>query len=266
MMDRIGFVGVGAMGSALLKGLIGGGVRPGRIVAFDAVEARVRELEDEYGIEVGSNARNVAEACRVLFVAVKPWDMEGVLREMGSVAEERHLVVSVAAGITIDKMVKWFGKNGIVRVMPNTPCLVGEGAICVSAGDGVGKEDLEMVVGWLGSLGLVRVVPEKLLDAVTGLSGSGPAFVYLMIEAMADGGVLAGLPRDLSAALAVQTVLGAARMVKETGVHTAVLREQVTSPGGTTAAGLLALEDRGFKAAVKRAIRDAAVRSKELGN
>jgi pyrroline-5-carboxylate reductase len=234
-------------------------------VAFDAVEARVREVEEEFGVDVAGSCREVAQGCRVVFVAVKPGDMEGVLREMGSVAEEGHLIVSVAAGVGIDKMVGWFGKGGVIRVMPNTPCLVGEGAMGVSVGDGVGKEDLEMVVGWLERLGVVRVVPEKLLDAVTGLSGSGPAYVYLMIEAMADGGVLAGLPRGLAADLAVQTVMGAAKMVKETGVHTAVLREQVTSPGGTTAAGLLALEDGCLKATVMKAVRDAANRSKEMG-
>lgn len=265
MRDRIGFVGVGAMGSALLKGLIGSGVRPGGIVAFDAAEAKVREVAEEFGVEVAPDCLGVAERSRVLFVAVKPWDIEGVLKEMGSVADDEHLVVSVAAGVTIDKMVGWFGKGSIIRVMPNTPCLVGEGVLCVSVGDGVRDEDLLMVVEWLKRLGLVRVVPENLLDSVTGLSGSGPAYVYLMIEAMADGGVLAGLPRDLAVALAAQTVLGAAKMVKETGIHTAVLREQVTSPRGTTAAGLLALEDSGFKAAVIKAVRESANRSGELG-
>jgi pyrroline-5-carboxylate reductase len=263
--DRVGFIGVGAMGGALLKGLLESGVRPGQIVVYDAVEERLREVAERFGVEAGSGLE-IAEACRVIFLAVKPQDMGKVLEELKDVVTEEHVIVSVAAGIGIGKIEEGLGgRVGVIRVMPNTPCLVGEGAMAVSCGK-VADSDLQMVLGWLEGLGVVRVVPEKLLDAVTGLSGSGPAYVYLLIEALSDGGCTGGLPRDLAGVLAVQTVLGAAEMVRETGEHAAVLREKVTSPGGTTAAGLFELEVGGVRAAVIKAVRAATERSKELGN
>ncbi len=264
MRDRIGFIGVGAMGGALIKGLLESGVRPSEIVVHDAVEARLLELAG--GIESARDNRGIAEAARVIFLAVKPQDMGSVLEELEPAVGEEHLIVSVAAGVTIEQIESGLGgRPGVIRVMPNTPCLVGEGAMAVSEGKSVSEADLELVTGWLKGLGVVRVVPEKLLDAVTGLSGSGPAYVCLLIEALADGGVLAGLPRDLAGVLAVQTVLGTAEMVRGSGEHPAVLREKVTSPGGTTAAGLFELEEGGVRAAVVKAVRAASDRSKELG-
>jgi pyrroline-5-carboxylate reductase len=267
MEERIGFIGVGAMGSALLKGLIEGGVQPNRIVAADAVADRLQELANRFGIKIADGNQAVAEKARVVFLAVKPQDVSTVLHSIDPLITKEHLIVSVAAGVPIAFITNLLSqKCGVIRVMPNTPCLVGAGAMALARGRSVSDGDLEMVKRWLERVGLVREVPEKLLDAVTGLSGSGPAYVYLIIEALADGGVLAGLPRELARDLAVQTVYGSARMVMETGEHPALLREMVTSPGGTTAAGLFQLEAGGVRAAVASAVRAAAERAKELGS
>ncbi|EEG77005.1 pyrroline-5-carboxylate reductase [Dethiobacter alkaliphilus] len=266
MQDKIGFIGLGAMGGALLEGLLAGGVEPERIVASDTLETKLREAAEKHGLKAMPDVRSVAEAARVIFVAVKPQDMKTLLKEIAPVMKDGQVVVSVAAGVSIHDIEKRFDREvGVIRVMPNTPCLVGEGAMAASGGKYVSDDDLHMVVSWLETLGIVRTVPEKLMDAVTGVSGSGPAYVYLMIEALADGGVLNGLPRAMALELAAQTVLGAARMVMETGEHPAVLREMVTSPGGTTAQALFTLEDNGFPAAVQKAVSAAAQKSKELG-
>ena len=265
MQDRIGFIGLGAMGGALLKGLLDGGVEPGNIVAADSLRVKLGEVAAKFGIEA-MDPLGVAKAARVIFIAVKPQDMGALLQSIGPTLLEGQVVVSVAAGVGIGDIEKYFMNNvSVIRVMPNTPCLVGEGAMAVSGGTHVSKEDLHMVCSWLETLGIVRIVPEQMMDAVTGLSGSGPAYVYMMIEALADGGVLNGLSRAMALELAAQTVLGAAKMVMETGEHPAVLREMVTSPGGTSAAGLYALEKGGFRASVQAAVTEAAERSKELG-
>jgi pyrroline-5-carboxylate reductase len=236
------------------------------VVVSDTSEAKLRQVSEKFGVEAALNARGAAESARILFVAVKPQDIKGLLYDIAPVMKDGQLVVSIAAGVPIADIQDSFeAKVGVIRVMPNTPCLVGEGAICLSVGKHVLETDLDNVANWLGKLGIVRNVPEYWMNAVTGLSGSGPAFVYMMIESLADGGVLAGLPRSLALELAAQTVYGAAKMVMETGEHPAILREMVTSPGGTSAAGLFAMEDGGFRAAVQRAVRDAAIRSKELG-
>ncbi len=267
MGEKIGFVGVGAMGSALLKGLINGGVNPDKIIATDVTEDKLHEAAGKYGFEAVADAIDVAVAARIIFLAVKPQDMKNMLKSIASAVTDEHLLVSVAAGISTKDIEKRFDCNvGVIRVMPNTPCLVAEGAMALSGGKNVRDEDLKLVSSWLAEIGMVRVVPEKLMDAVTGLSGSGPAYVYSFIEALSDGGVLAGLPRELAAELAVQTVLGSAKMVMETGMHPAVLREMVTSPGGTTAAGLLELEAGGVRTAAIKAVHAAAERSKELGS
>lgn len=265
MRDRIGFIGAGAMGSTLLKGLLAGGFQPEKLYVADADKRRLEEFAVNYGVRVEDNA-GVARQTEAVFLAVKPQDMGEALDGIREYITPRHLLVSVAAGISTAFIEERIGiQCPVVRVMPNTPCLVREGAMVVSGGNYATQDDVDMVMRWLSPLGQVHAAPEKLMDAVTGLSGSGPAYVYLFIEALADGGVLAGLPRPLAAKLAAQTVLGAARMVMESGQHPALLREQVTSPGGTTAAGLLELEDGKLRSALIKAVKAAAERSKELG-
>jgi pyrroline-5-carboxylate reductase len=192
--------------------------------------------------------------------------LPAVLAELGSVVQGKHLIISIAAGITLQALAEGLGATvRLVRVMPNTPCLVGASATGYSPGTTATPEDVEVVGKLFGAVGKAFRVSEPLLDAVTGLSGSGPAYVYTLIEAMADGGVRCGLPRDVSLALAAQTVLGAAKMILETGQHPAILKDAVTSPGGTTIAGLQVLERAAFRAAAIDAVEAAAKRAQELG-
>ena len=266
-MPRWGFIGSGKMATALIKGMIRAGLAaPETINASDPLEVARRVLQADAGVTLFDSNLEVARRSDVLVLAVKPQSMREVLHELRPEVTADHLVVSVAAGITIASIDEWLGARGrIVRVMPNTPALVGEGASAYTMGPRTISEDESLVKGCLESVGRAVRVPEPLLDAVTGLSGSGPAFVYVMIEALSDGGVRVGLPRDVATALAAQTVLGAAKMVLETGDHTGVLKDQVTSPGGTTIAGLHALERGGLRAALMDAVEAATRRSTELG-
>lgn len=261
---RWGFIGAGKMASALIRGMIrAGAASPSSIAASDPSPEALSALEAE-GISLAGSNAEVAERSDAIVLAVKPQAMDAALGELGARAEGK-LVVSVAAGVMIERLCSGLGSGvRVVRVMPNTPALVGEGAAAYCFGPGVTSEDEELVLRLLRSVGMARRVPESLMDAATGLCGSGPAFVYAVVEAMSDGGVLAGLPRDLATAMAAQTVLGAARMVLETGLHPGVLKDQVTSPGGTTIAGVHALERGGLRAALIDAVRAAAARSAEL--
>jgi pyrroline-5-carboxylate reductase len=193
--------------------------------------------------------------------------MGKLLTEIRPAVGTQHLVVSIAAGITLRQLAEGLGsEQRLVRVMPNTPCLLGASASGFSPGEAATAEDAALVQRLLDAVGRAFRLPEHLLDAVTGLSGSGPAFVYVMIEALSDGGVRVGLPRDVATALAAQTVLGAARMVLETGTHPGALKDMVASPGGTTIAGLHALERGGVRGALMDAVEAATLRATELGN
>lgn len=239
--------------------------RPGAIIASDPLAAARVLLQSEAGVGITDSNLEVARRSEVLILAVKPQSMRDVLDELRPAVTDAHLVVSVAAGVTIDSIDEGLGRRGrLVRVMPNTPALVGEGASAYALGPRTLAADEAVVKGCLESVGRAVRVPESLLDAVTGLSGSGPAFVYVMIEALGDGGVRAGLPRDVAALLAVQTVLGAAMTVRETGLHPGVLKDQVASPGGTTIAGLHELERGGVRGSLMDAVAAAARRAAEL--
>ena len=262
----VGFLGTGKMATALAKGLVAAGfVRPGQVLGSDvSADARAAFAEATGGRADGANAAVLA-AADVVVLAVKPQQMADLLREIGRPGG-KTLFVSVAAGVGLPAYVVALGPDArIVRVMPNTPCLVGAGASGYSVGGAATEADGELVRTMLETVGVAVRVPEHLLDAVTGLSGSGPAYVYVMIEALADGGVRAGLPRDVAQALAAQTVLGAAKMVLETGQHPGALKDAVASPGGTTIAGLHALERAGVRAALMDAVEAATKRATELG-
>lgn len=260
----IALLGVGKLGEALLAGLLRGGHAPAGVSVTDHAE-RTAVLAERYGVP----PRGVAEAAaaaRTLVLAVKPQDMAGLLAELAPALDPaRHLVVSVAAGLpTTFFAARLPGGTPVVRVMPNTPVLVDEGMSAVSAGAHATAEHLDAVEALLRPVGKVLRVPEAQLDAVTALSGSGPAYFYYLVEAMTDAGILLGLPRAVAADLLVQTALGAAVMLRDSGEHPVQLREAVTSPGGTTIAAIRELERHGVRAALIDALEAARDRSREL--
>lgn len=264
---KLAFLGVGAMGSALAKGVVSSGFRaPADVVIYDPDGARLSETAGATGFAAAASARDAAGFADAVVVCVKPPLVEALLKEISDVLGPGKLVISIAAGIKIERMHACLREGvGVIRVMPNTPAQVSRGASALALGRNVSAEHRDMAVGLFESVGLAVVVDEKLMDAVTGLSGSGPAFVYTVIEALADAGVSVGLTRDVAIRLAAQTVSGAASMVIETGKHPAVLRDQVTSPAGTTIAGCAELERQGLRAALIGAVQAAAARSAELG-
>jgi len=263
---RWGFIGAGRMATALVRGMIRAGVAaPGAIAASDPLEATRQALAAEAGVAVAAGNVEVARRSDVLVLAVKPQSMPQALADLQPAVTPEHLVISIAAGVSLATLAAGLGPEvRLARVMPNTPALVGAGAAGYCLGPHARPGDEAVVRSCLESVGRAFRVAEPLLDAVTGLAGSGPAFVYVVIEALADGGVLAGLPRDVATALAAQTVLGSARMVLETGLHPGALKDQVASPGGTTIAGLHALERGALRATLIDAVAAASRRSAEL--
>jgi pyrroline-5-carboxylate reductase len=266
---RIGFLGAGKMATALAHGWLRAGlVDAGHVRASDPLaEARAAFARGTGAQTHGTNRDVVAESDLVV-LAVKPQQMPDVLAEIGpAVKTHMPLLVSIAAGVRLAAISDCLGVPGcrLIRVMPNTPCLVAASASAYAAGPGATADDVRLVDRLLNAVGRAVAVPEKLLDAVTGLSGSGPAFVFVIIEALADGGVRMGLPRDLATLLAAQTVLGSAQLLLDTGQHPGALKDMVASPAGTTIAGLHALERGGLRAALIDAVEAAARRSAELG-
>ncbi|HEY5313910.1 MAG TPA: pyrroline-5-carboxylate reductase [Pirellulales bacterium] len=264
---QFGFIGAGRMATALARGFVAAGLaQPAQICASDPSAEAAGRFGSETGARTLAGNQQVAEASQVLFLAVKPQQMPAAMSELRGCLSSGQLVISVAAGIPLAMLAEGLGKKPrLMRVMPNTPCLVGQGASAYCPGPGATSDDRALVKQLLESVGRAFELDEKLLDAVTGLSGSGPAFVFVMIEALADGGVRMGLPRQVALELAAQTLLGSAQMVLTSGEHPAALKDQVASPGGTTIAGLQALESGGLRAALMAAVEAATRRSIELG-
>jgi pyrroline-5-carboxylate reductase len=264
---KIGFLGAGKMASALAKGFIEASLLTAdALLASDPVEAARTEFQDSVQSRTTAANLEVVRFARVLILAVKPDQVETVLSEVRPQWTEEHLLISIAAGVTLQRLESALSPGArVVRVMPNTPALVGASATAFALGHSAKPQDGEIVQRLFSAVGVAYAVKEPLLDGVTGLSGSGPAYVYLMIEALSDGGVATGLPRDIATALAAQTVLGAAKMVLNTGLHPGVLKDMVTSPGGTTIDGLHELERSGVRAAFSQAVRAAAEKSRKLG-
>lgn len=267
LKEKIGVVGAGKIGSAIARGIIGAGlVARDQVIASDISDVLRESIASELGIKVTSDNNQLCHDVDVVILAVKPQILDAVTKEMAKSLGKGKLLVSVAAGVPLGRIEANLSSGArVVRVMPNIPCVVGAGAAGYAGGAHATGQDLEIVGSILNSFGIGLAVEEKYLDAVTGLSGSGPAYVFLFIEALADGGVQVGLARDVALKLALQTVYGAARMALESGKHLGELKDEVTSPGGTTIAGLYALEQKGFKGAVMDAIVSATKRSQELG-
>jgi pyrroline-5-carboxylate reductase len=263
-MGTVAIFGAGVMGETLLSGLLRSGHPVDGLVITERRADRAAELTDKYGVRVLDNAEAAALADTLLLV-VKPQDMGALLAEIHDEVAEGNLVVSLAAGITTTFLESRLpAGRAVVRVMPNTPALVDQGMAAVSAGSHCSPEQLQQAQTLLAATGKVVDVPEKLQDAVTAISGSGPAYIFYVVEAMIEAGVVLGMPRTTATELVVQTLFGAATMIKETGQHPTVLREQVTSPGGTTAAALRTLDDHKVRAAFITAMEAAARRSAEL--
>lgn len=255
------------MATSLAKGIVRAGLVGGdRIIASDPVESVRKSFASNVKGKITSSNLEVLETADTIVLAVKPEHVNEVLAEIRPGLQSKHILISIAAGVSLARIEGSLNSGArVVRVMPNTPALVGASATAFAMGSAATREDSELVHRLFGAVGIVFQMKESLLDGVTGLSGSGPAYVFLMIEALSDGGVAAGLPRETATKLAAQTVLGSARMVLETGIHPGVLKDMVTSPGGTTIEGIHELEIRGVRAAFMNAVRAAAEKSKRLG-
>jgi pyrroline-5-carboxylate reductase len=263
---NVALLGGGKMGEALASGLIDAGWDGSTIAIAEIDGERRRALEERFpGVRVVPSAAWAAADAEVVVVAVKPADVRAALEACIGTLSDEALVLSIAAGVTLADVEAVVGERPVVRAMPNTGALVGKGAAAIAGGDRATEADLALAERVLGAVGVVVRVPEAQLDAVTGLSGSGPAYVFLVAEALIEAGVLVGLPRTIAAQLVTQTMLGAATLLDETGDTPESLRAAVTSPGGTTAAGLQALEAHGVRAALLDAVEAATERSRELG-
>ncbi|MGA3179288.1 MAG: pyrroline-5-carboxylate reductase [Verrucomicrobiota bacterium] len=264
---NIGFLGAGKMAAALARGFISAGLAmPGEILAGDPAAAARTAFARETGARTTSSNVEVAKFASLLILAVKPACVNDLLAELRGAIAARHLIISIAAGVTIAQLERGLGAGlRVIRVMPNTAALIGASASAYSRGKMATPADGALTERLFGSVGMIIELKETLLDAVTGLSGSGPAYVCVIIEALSDGGVAAGLPREVAAKLATQTVMGAARMVLETGLHPGALKDMVTSPGGTTIEGLHELEKGKIRAVLMSAVRAATEKSKKLG-
>lgn len=263
----IGFIGAGKMATALAKGFLQAKLaKPNQILASDPVEAARTTFSNETGARSYSSNIDLVRVAQVVFLAVKPDQANAVLTEIRPELKRRHLLVSVVAGLSSARIEAVVGEQvRVIRVMPNTPVLVRASATAYAPGTAATPQDCALVEKLFSAIGVVFKLKESLLDAVTGLSGSGPAYVYQFIEALSDGGVACGLPREVATKLAAQTVLGAAKMVLETGLHPGALKDMVTSPGGTTIEGIHELEKGKFRAVVMNAVRSAAEKSRRLG-
>ncbi|TDX46472.1 pyrroline-5-carboxylate reductase [Orenia marismortui] len=263
---KIGFIGAGSMAEALIKGILNSGIfLPNQIYISDIKAERLDLLKDKYQVIIAKDNFELLKNVDYIIMAVKPKVIPVVLKELEEDIDQSQKIFSIAAGVTT-KMIKEYlsSNNTVVRLMPNTPALIGEGAIAYTVGSDFEAEDKELVEEIFSSVGNVVEVEEDLMDAVTGLSGSGPAYIYLIIEALADAGVNVGLSRDNALELALQTIIGSAKMVLELEKHPAQLKDMVTSPGGTTITGLKILEEKGVRSAFYSAIEAATLKSKEL--
>lgn len=264
--NSIALIGAGQMGQALVRGFCSSGeCDPTSIIAYDPNPAAEKNLQDTIsGVRLTTSASEATRAARFVILAVKPQHAASVCHEIQPAIQDNSIVISIIAGLPTSWLSKALKTSRVVRVMPNTPCLVAQGVSAISNPPELDAKDCETIQRLFSTVGVVHSVPESLLDAVTAVSGSGPGYVALLIDALADGGVQAGLPRQLALDLAVQTFAGTASLIADTGDHPAVVKDRVSSPGGTTVAGLSVLERKGVRGALADAVAAAAERSVEL--
>lgn len=262
----IGFIGLGNMARAMLAGMLEKGiVKAENIIGSAKTEKTAEEVSKSYGIETTTDNKKVAETAEILFLSVKPQFFAEVIGEIREYVSEESVIVSIAAGKTMQEITQMFGKEiRLIRCMPNTPALVGEGCSGVCRNEKVTEEEMEYVMKLLSSFGIASKVQERLMDAVVGVSGSSPAYVFLFIEAMADGAVAAGMPRKQAYEFAAQAVLGSAKMVLETGKHPGELKDMVCSPAGTTIEAVKVLEEKGLRGTVMAAMEACVNKSKNM--
>ncbi|MBE9222665.1 pyrroline-5-carboxylate reductase [Cyanobacterium stanieri LEGE 03274] len=267
MSFKLGVIGGGVMAEAIISRLLEKKIyQSDQIQVSEPQSSRRDYWQGSYGVATTDSNRELCEGCEVLLLAIKPQIFSAVASDLQGMesGDYPNLVISILAGTCLTKLESVFGDAGIIRVMPNTPALVGQGMSAIAPNGKVSKEGLTVALSIFNAIGEVMEVPEYLMDGVTGLSGSGPAFVAMMIEALSDGGVAVGLPRAVASQLALQTVLGTAELIKTKQLHPAILKDQVTSPGGTTIAGVSQLEKHGFRHSIIEAVKAAKVRSEEL--
>ena len=264
---RIAIVGCGTMGEAILKGLLASGLcKPDQVRVTARREARAKELGQTYGVVASTDNTAAVRDAELVLLGVKPQKALDLLQEPGlNAALKGRLLMSICAGLTLTQIDELLPETALIRAMPNTPCLIGEGMTVLSAGPRATAEHVTVAQQIFGAVGRTRVLEEKHLDAVTALSGSGPAFAFVMLESLADGGVMMGLPRDVAVELSAQMLQGSARLVLKTGLHPAALKDDVTTPAGCTIAGLLTMEDGRIRSTLARAIQEATKVASGLG-
>jgi len=269
---KLGFIGGGNMTEALLKGLLASSsVGPKDILVSDLLSDRLEYLNKEYKIKTTDDSRKLVQKSDILILAVKPQIVGKVLESFSDIVDSHKIIISVAAGISInfiEDILNRKGKNkiSVIRTMPNTPALVQEGATAICGGGHSSKLDIKIAHHIFKAIGQTVAIEETHMDAVTGLSGSGPAYIFMIIEALSDAGVKVGLSREVSNILTIQTILGSAKLARDGGKHPGELKDMVTSPGGTTISGLHMLEEGGVRTALMNAVERATQRSRELGN
>lgn len=266
MKKNLGFIGCGKMAQAIIKGILSSGtISSEQIMASAKTDSTLKKVEEQLAIYTTNDNKEVAKWANFLFLAVKPDLHMEVIQEIKNSIQEDTVIITVAAGITLDQMETWFGKDiKAIRSMPNTPSLVGEGMSTICKNNQITPEDLKAAVEIFQTFGKVEVISEKLMDSVPAISGSSPAYVYMFIEALADGGVKNGIPRDQAYRFAAQAVLGAAKMVLESGMHPGELKDQVCTPGGATIEAVIALEENGLRYAVMNAMEKCTDKIKNL--
>jgi pyrroline-5-carboxylate reductase len=265
--ETLAVLGCGTMGEAIVRGLLRSGkLEASQIFATDRRAEVARALKEKHGVRTGNDNREACQAAAVVLVCVKPHEVEPLVADPAlAPLLAGKLVISIAAGVRLDQLAGWLPKSAVVRAMPNTPCLIGEGMTVIARGPGVTDGQAATVLEIFRSVGGCLEAEDKVMDAVTSLNGSGPAFAYIILEALSDGGVRMGLRRDIAMQIAAQMFQGAARMVLQTGMHPAALKDQVTTPAGSTIAGLLIMEDGRIRSVIARAVEEAAKTAAKLG-